>query len=102
MSHTVLLIQPGGVESRTFSDFDTVEQCIEGVCNIYEKHLEQLNSDNSTITYTMQELFEFMDQLNDIVCLVYEKSTNSYCPCPKQWIKKKMYEFFEDSAVRQN
>ncbi|XP_022176203.1 enhancer of rudimentary homolog [Rhopalosiphum maidis] len=92
MSHTILLIQPGSKpETRTYSDYESVNDCMEGVCKIYEEHLKKLNPKSVSITYDITQLFEFVDHLADLSCLVYQKSTMTYAPYNKDWIKEKIY-----------
>lgn len=64
MSHSILLIQPSSPETRTYSDYESVNDCLEGkylvmflvfslyssviitnsgVCRIYEEHLKRRN-----------------------------------------------------------
>jgi len=89
-SHTILLIQPESrPETRTYSDYESVNECMEGkelpllwwinikcftilgICKIYETHLKKLNPNVRSISYDMSELFEFIDHLSDLSCLVY-------------------------------
>ncbi|CAB4069224.1 Enhancer of rudimentary homolog,Protein enhancer of rudimentary [Lepeophtheirus salmonis] len=92
MSHTILLVQPGQKpETRTYSDYESVNECMEGVCKIYEEHLKRQNPNIPSITYDISQLFDFVDQLADLSCLVYQKSTNTYAPFNKDWIKEKIY-----------
>lgn len=99
MSHTILLVQPGSrPETRTYSDYDSVNECMEGVCRIYEEHLKRINPNTPTITYDISQLFDFLDQLADISCLVYQKSTNTYAPYNKEWIKEKIYVLLRQAA----
>ncbi|KAK2581695.1 hypothetical protein KPH14_002182 [Odynerus spinipes] len=64
MSHTILLIQPGNrPETRTYSDYESVNECMEGVCKIYEEHLKRRNPNTPTITYDISQLFDFVDQI---------------------------------------
>lgn len=99
MSHTILLVQPGSrPETRTYSDYDSVNDCMEGVCRIYEEHLKRINPNTPTITYDISQLFDFLDQLADISCLVYQKSTNTYAPYNKEWIKEKIYVLLRQAA----
>lgn len=44
---------------------------ILGVCKIYEEHLKKLNPKSVSITYDITQLFEFVDHLADLSCLVY-------------------------------
>lgn len=65
MSHTILLVQPGArPETRTYSDYESVNECMEGVCKIYEEHLKRRNPNTPTITYDISQLFDFLDQVN--------------------------------------
>ncbi|GBP30960.1 Probable RNA-directed DNA polymerase from transposon BS [Eumeta japonica] len=62
-SHTILLVQPGArPETRTYSDYESVNDCMEGVCKIYEEHLKRRNPNTPTITYDISQLFDFVDQ----------------------------------------
>ncbi|XP_075988873.1 enhancer of rudimentary [Anticarsia gemmatalis] len=99
MSHTILLVQPGPrPETRTYSDYESVNDCMEGVCKIYEEHLKRRNPNTPTITYDISQLFDFIDQLADLSCLVYQKSTNTYAPYNKDWIKEKIYVLLRQAA----
>lgn len=64
MSHTILLVQPGArPETRTYSDYESVNEALEGVCKIYEEHLKRRNPNTPTITYDISQLFDFLDQV---------------------------------------
>ncbi|KAK3913587.1 Enhancer of rudimentary-like protein [Frankliniella fusca] len=103
MSHTILLVQPGQKpETRTYSDYESVNECMEGVCKIYEEHLKRQNPDTPCITYDISQLFDFVDQLADLSCLVYQKSTNTYAPYNKDWIKEKIYVLLRRQAASSN
>lgn len=91
MAHTIVLIQPGRQETRAYSDFESVNEAMEGICVIYEEHLKRQNPDISSITYDIGQLFDFIDSLNDLSCLVYQASTNTYAPYSKDWIKERIY-----------
>jgi hypothetical protein len=55
MSHSILLIQPTSQpETRTYSDYESVNDCLEGVCRIYEEHLKRRNPN----TVSFIEYFE--------------------------------------------
>lgn len=124
MSHSILLIQPTNqTETRTYSDYESVNDCLEGVCRIYEEHLKRRNPNTvssviqfefqfwnlilfvvacwifqPTITYDISQLFDFIDQLKDLSVLVYQKSTNTYAPYGKEWIKEKIYVLLRKAA----
>ena len=41
-----------------------------GVCKIYEEYLKRMNPNSPSITYDISQLFDFIDQLADLTCLV--------------------------------
>ncbi|KAF0765307.1 enhancer of rudimentary [Aphis craccivora] len=99
MSHTILLIQSGSrPETRTYSDYESVNECMEGICKIYEIHLKKLNPNVSSISYDMSELFEFIDHLSDLSCLVFQRNTRTYTPFNRIWIKQKIYDVLRRQA----
>ena len=99
MSHTILLVQASNKpESRTYSDYETVNDCLEGVCKMYEEHLKRLNPNSPSITYDISHLFDFVDQLTDLSCLVLDKQTFTYSPHNKDWIKEKIYILLRKQA----
>ena len=56
-THTILLVQPTKKpEGRTYSDYESVNDCMEGVCRIYEEHLKKSNPSSSQITYDISQV----------------------------------------------
>lgn len=102
MAHTILLIQPGKAETRTYSDYESVNEAMEGVCHIYEEHLKKQNPLTPSITYDISQLFDFVDQLTDLSCLVFQRNTNTYAPYAKDWIKEKIYILLRRQAAKNN
>ena len=77
MAHTILLLQANNKpECRTYTDYESVNECMEGVCKIYEEHLKSTNPNLPSITYDISQLFEFIDQVFIIVGKV--SSLSSY------------------------
>ncbi|RWS30983.1 enhancer of rudimentary-like protein [Leptotrombidium deliense] len=100
MSHTILLIQPGKSETRTYSDYESVNEAMEGICHIYEEHLKRENPSMASITYDISQLFDFIDNLKDLSCLVFQRNTNTYAPYAKDWIKEKIYVLLRRQASK--
>jgi len=97
--HTILLVQPGAQQdTRTYTDFDNVNACLEGICKIYEEHLKRINANIPSITYDISHLFDFIDELADLSCLVYDKKSNSYVPYNQSWIKEKIFLLLRKQA----
>ncbi|XP_037100631.1 enhancer of rudimentary homolog [Syngnathus acus] len=99
MSHTILLVQPTKKpEGRTYADYESVNECMEGVCKMYEEHLKRMNPNSPSITYDISQLFDFIDDLADLSCLVYRADTQTYQPYNKDWIKEKIYVLLRRQA----
>lgn len=43
---------------------------LAGVCKMYEEHLKRMNPNSPSITYDISQLFDFIDDLADLSCLV--------------------------------
>lgn len=100
MSHTILLVQQQvkKPDSRVWADYETLNQCLEGVCKIYEEQLKQQNPTAPTITYDISQLFKFIDQLADLSCLEFHPATGTYVPHTKDWIKENIYALLRNQA----
>ncbi|XP_004393488.1 PREDICTED: enhancer of rudimentary homolog [Odobenus rosmarus divergens] len=95
---TILLVQPTKrPEGRTYADYESVNECMEGVCKMYEEHLKRMNPNSPSITYDISQ-FDFIDDLADLSCLVYRADTQTCQPYNKDWIKEKIYVFLRRQA----
>ncbi|XP_054985687.1 enhancer of rudimentary homolog [Sorex araneus] len=89
MSHTILLVQPTErPEGRMSADYESVNECMEGVCKLYKEHLKRMNPSSPSITDYISQLFDFIDDLADASCPVYRADTQTYQPYDKDWIKE--------------
>eukprot|EP00118_Oscarella_pearsei_P025056 m.307398 g.307398 ORF g.307398 m.307398 type:complete len:103 (+) comp42237_c0_seq1:72-380(+) len=99
MSHTILLIQSSPkVESRSYADYESVIESMEGICKLFEEQLKKLNPSSKQITYDISQLFEFIDSIADLSVLVFQKQTQTYAPYGKPWIKDKIYTMLRRQA----
>jgi len=76
--------------TRSYRDYPTQNDAFDGICQLYELHLKQLHPNKKQIEYDVSNLFEYLDGLGDLSCLIYQDSTTSYVPHGKAWIKKKV------------
>ncbi|XP_048205308.1 enhancer of rudimentary homolog [Perognathus longimembris pacificus] len=98
-SHTIFLVHPTKRSAgRTCADYESVNECMEGICKMYEEHLKRMNPSSTSITYDISQLFDFMDDLADLSCLVYRADTQTYQPYKKDWIKGKIYMLLHRQA----
>ncbi|XP_072172963.1 testis-specific serine/threonine-protein kinase 3-like [Diadema setosum] len=101
MAHTIMLIQPSTPESKTYSDYNSIKECMEGICRIFEEHLKKVHPSSPSITYDISELFEFIDKLTDLSCLVLDTDSKCYyVPRNKEWIKEKIYVNLSKEAAK--
>ncbi|CAB3976591.1 enhancer of rudimentary homolog [Paramuricea clavata] len=98
MPHSILLVQPNRHDSRTYADYEEVEECMEGVCKIFEEHLKRSNPNSPSITYDISQLFDFIDSLQDLVCLCLDTKSGKYEPHNKEWVKEKIYVMLRKQA----
>merc|ERR1712066_119866 len=95
--HTIVLIQPTKKpDGRTYSDFKGINEAMEGVCKLFEEHLKRQNPTKPQITYDVADLFDFIDTLPDLCCLVFEG--DRYAPYNKEWIKERIYIMLRKQA----
>jgi hypothetical protein len=90
--HTIVLIQYAGNKSRTYFDYETVKNAMDGICQLFEAKLKQSNPNIRNIQYSVSDLFEWADGLADLSCLVFDPNTHQYKPHDREWIKKKVFE----------
>ena len=118
MSHTILLLQSTNkLDSRTYSDYESVDECLDGkwycnwiklvdrsfihlgICKVFEEYLKKRNPTSPSITYDISELFEFIDQISDLSCLVFQKPTGQYKPHNKEWVKQEIFQLLKKQAA---
>ncbi|KAK2088546.1 hypothetical protein P7K49_034453 [Saguinus oedipus] len=62
---------------------------MEGVCEMYEEHLKRMNPNSPSITYDISQLFDFIDDLADLSCLLYRADTQTYQLITKTGLKRR-------------
>ena len=71
---------------------------ITGICALFEDQLKRANPHQPSITYEIGQLFEWLESLADISCLVLQRNSNSYAPYSMAWIKEKIYAILRHQA----
>ena len=91
-SHTVVMIQFTEDEnSKTYMDFDTIQEALDGICQTYEQKLKFAHHDAQNISYELCDLVNYIDKLKDMSCLTYNDTQKVYVPHGREWIKSKIY-----------
>ena len=94
-----MLLQPtANKATRTFMDYETVSQAMDGVCGMFEKELKRLNPNMRNITYDVTDLYRYIDNLTDLSALVYNPQLDAYAPCNKDWIKQRAFQHLKRMA----
>ncbi|CDP16887.1 unnamed protein product [Coffea canephora] len=84
--------------TRTFMDYASISQAMDGICGLYERKLKDLNPSSRNINYDISDLYNFIDGLADMSALVYEHSIQAYLPYDRKWIKTKLLQHLKKLA----
>ncbi|GMI95122.1 ENHANCER OF RUDIMENTARY HOMOLOGUE, ARABIDOPSIS THALIANA ENHANCER OF RUDIMENTARY HOMOLOGUE [Hibiscus trionum] len=97
--HTIILMQTSQSRAtRTFMDYDSISQAMDGICGLYERKLKDLNPATGNITYDIADLYNFIDGLADMSALVYDHRIQAFLPYDRQWIKQKLFQHLKKLA----
>lgn len=98
--HTIILIQyTGSFQTRSYMDFPSVGAAMDAVVKMYEHKLRELNPQVGNITYDVSDLYNFIDSIYDISCLVFDPQSNKYDPRDKDWLKNKIFAHLRGQAA---
>ncbi|KAI8323554.1 enhancer of rudimentary, partial [Martensiomyces pterosporus] len=90
--HTILLLQRSSAkESRTYDDFETVEEALESIIRMYEARLKTLCPAALHVNYSLDDLNRFIDQHKECCMLVLDPDTNTYTSHDLAWIKSSIH-----------
>lgn len=69
--HTILFLQfTADDNSRTYLDYDDINRCVDGLCQLYEQKLKISSEGKDEVSYDVAELFKYFDSLKDLGALV--------------------------------
>ncbi|CDJ38278.1 enhancer of rudimentary, putative [Eimeria tenella] len=71
---------------------------MDGVCQLYEQALKGAEPRLRQITYDVNDLFSYLDSLNDLCALVHDSELNAYAPHNKAWIKDQVFKHLKRQA----
>lgn len=99
--HTIILLQATTSRSgRTFLDYDSTSEAMDGICGLFEKRLRDVNPTLRNITYDITDLYKFIDSLADISALVFDPTINAYTPYDREWLKNRAFNHLKRLATR--
>ena len=89
-----LLTQDAPEESR-FTSFEFVEDCLECILQRFEQYVSRRAGPDDLVTYTCNELFDFVDKLPGLVILEYDSEARVYKPRSGDWLHSQLYVFLQ-------
>ncbi|XP_039018798.1 enhancer of rudimentary homolog [Hibiscus syriacus] len=101
--HTIILMQTSQSRAtRTFMDYDSISQAMDGIRGLYERKLKDLNPASGNITYDIADLYNFIDGLADMSDLVYDHRIQAFLPNDRERIKQKLFQHLKDAFGSRN
>jgi hypothetical protein len=98
MPHTVLLLQATGSKTtRSWYDYESVPNAVEGLVTMYEATRAAANGQGS---YTAVDLFNWIDTFPHCSCMVLDKSSGLYHPRDVNYLKQQIYNNLKRQASR--
>ncbi|KAL0220979.1 hypothetical protein RCL1_000833 [Eukaryota sp. TZLM3-RCL] len=98
--HTILLIQgTQSFDSRTFTDFPSVNDALKSLVVMYEDQLKRINPTVVNIHYTLDDIITWVNSLHDIVPLIFEQNINAYVAKDRGYIVNGLRRLFLKEAV---
>ena len=80
----LLLIQTKtDVESRRYQEFLSLDKCLDHLLRLFEDTLRNQMQVKDNITYDLSDLYEYLDELPHIVCLIFSEECRNYTPHDK-------------------
>ncbi|GJD08012.1 Enhancer of rudimentary [Galdieria sulphuraria] len=86
--------------SKTFYEYSSLEEALQGICSWYENHLRQVQPHLARIRYEANDLLHFLQHLPQLECLLYDSREGKYIPYGQEWIKQRMLGFLTRRANR--
>ncbi|KAI1309081.1 Enhancer of rudimentary -like protein [Halotydeus destructor] len=87
-NHCIVLLQPDSEETRTYTEFESVSDAVEGLRVIFEENTNKTD-------YIVSELVEYFMAFDEMLFLVYDFELKNYTPYDSVWIKQKIQENIE-------
>lgn len=97
--HTILLFQTNNAPgSRRYEDHPSVPEAMDAICQRFEQRLRQQDPKKTDFTYDVNDLFTYVDDLEDLGALVFSADISGYVPHNKEWIKNQIFAHLKRMA----
>mmetsp|Transcript_14202 Transcript_14202/g.17010 ORF Transcript_14202/g.17010 Transcript_14202/m.17010 type:complete len:107 (+) Transcript_14202:3-323(+) len=93
MAHTIVLMtnRKGKQMVNSWKQYANTKEAFDGICHNFEEKLKADHPGVKNLTYDISDLFNFIDDCPDIVCMVLDNETHTYIPRDKKWIKTNIF-----------
>jgi len=89
IAHVIVLLQPGGEVTRTYTEYETVKEAIEGLCEIYEQNAK--TEDGMThVDYQVGDVVCYFKEYEEVMFLIYDEELANYVPNDHDWVIEKI------------
>lgn len=91
MNDSILLVQlEPSPASRTFFYHTSIDAAISELLALYERRLKQLNPALRQLSYTLKDVYAFIERAPEFGLLVFDERIRAFVPHDKQWIKDRV------------
>eukprot|EP00826_Nyctotherus_ovalis_P026358 TRINITY_DN2059_c0_g2_i5.p1 TRINITY_DN2059_c0_g2~~TRINITY_DN2059_c0_g2_i5.p1 ORF type:complete len:134 (+),score=34.23 TRINITY_DN2059_c0_g2_i5:189-590(+) len=83
----ILLKLQSNDNTRIYLEYQTPREAIEATSQFYEKLLRAKNGEDAALSYSVGDFFNFLDNLAELVLLIYDETVKVFRPHGKDFIK---------------
>jgi hypothetical protein len=90
--HTILFLQPTDEESRTYTDYNSVENALFGMCELFEETFKEKYQEE-ILDYEITDVIAYFSNFQEILMMIYDEDFANYVPRDDDWIIRKLNDF---------
>ena len=94
----ILIKMVGDENSRFYLDYTSQAEAVQGLIGLYEQMLRKKNPDKVKLNYSLADVLEFLDKLNEITFLQYDPAVKGFKPHGRVWIKSIIVQSYTAKA----
>eukprot|EP01134_Creolimax_fragrantissima_P002924 CFRG2924T1 len=95
--HTILFLKFDDRDSsKTWADYDTLDDALESLKTIHEKKLRIDRPKATEIVYDLKELCSFIDDLEDVGLMTFDEEIGGYLPKDRTWLKDNIQKYLKN------
>lgn len=87
-------------DSKKYYEFPIFEMCLDCILKIFEDDKRSKLGNKNDFAYDLKDLFDFLDSLTNIKCLLSSGKSNKYTQYDINWIKSKLYLYLSKQVIQ--